>query len=136
MAENKHFIKVLNNWLSTADRNYIQGRYLWIRGGTVGGSNLLWLSLEQLMKILLLQKESELLNYGNSNFDEVDYKTHEVAKSYEKGKMPDSLIDKVRENYEFDFSHPYHMLQDMCDFYRKNIQVLLQQLKAYCFILK
>ncbi|NMM48290.1 hypothetical protein [Marinigracilibium pacificum] len=118
MAENKHFIKVLNNWLSTADRNYIQGRYLWMRGGTVGGNNLLWLSIEQLMKILLLQKNKELLNSSSESFEDIDSKTHKVAFQYEKENMPDELINSLVKEYDFDLSHPHHMLKDMCEFYR------------------
>ena len=47
---------VLNSWLQKADQNYIGGRILWFKLFIDQASNLLWLSLEQIIKILLLQK--------------------------------------------------------------------------------
>ena len=42
---------VLNSWLQTSDRNYLSGRVLWLNSLIGGASNLLWLSVEQLVKI-------------------------------------------------------------------------------------
>lgn len=59
---------VLNAWLQKADSNYIAGRLLWNQVLVVGASNLLWLSCEQLAKIVLLQAE---IAAGCADLDEI-----------------------------------------------------------------
>lgn len=57
----------LNAWLQKSDGNYMEGRLLWLNHFVNGSSNLLWLASEQIIKILLLQKEIE--NYSSRNSD-------------------------------------------------------------------
>ena len=57
----------LNAWLQKSDENYIEGRLLWLNHLVNGASNLLWLASEQIIKILLLQKEIE--NYSSESSD-------------------------------------------------------------------
>jgi hypothetical protein len=45
----------LNAWLQKADGNYVAGRLLWLNQLVDGACNLLWLSAEQIIKILIIQ---------------------------------------------------------------------------------
>jgi hypothetical protein len=45
-------------WLTRADRNYVEGRFLARSGGFLGGGHLLWLSFEQLAKTLILESKA------------------------------------------------------------------------------
>lgn len=57
----------LNSWLQKADQNYTEGRALWFHLMFDGSCNLLWLASEQMMKILLLQKD-----FQHTSFDGQD----------------------------------------------------------------
>ena len=61
----------LNSWLQKSDGNYIEGRLLWLNLFVDGASNLLWLASEQLIKILLLQKNIDTFSNQSSNSDEL-----------------------------------------------------------------
>lgn len=50
---------ILNGWLQVADNHYIQGRFLWRNYGFQGANILLWLSCEQMMKLLIIQKNKK-----------------------------------------------------------------------------
>jgi hypothetical protein len=45
----------LHDWLRSADGLYIDGRLLWFNVGIDGSTILLWLSLEQILKLLIFQ---------------------------------------------------------------------------------
>ncbi|MFN1584640.1 hypothetical protein [Vibrio rotiferianus] len=61
----------LNAWLQKADSNYIEGRVLWLQHLVNGACNLLWLSSEQLIKVLLLQNEIEDISAKSENLTEL-----------------------------------------------------------------
>jgi hypothetical protein len=61
---------VLNSWLQKSDQNYIDGRFLWLNKRINSACNLLWLSLEQMIKILLVQSEIDEMLKGSTNLEE------------------------------------------------------------------
>lgn len=60
------FQLALNAWLQKADDNYISGRVLWMGWLVDSASNLLWLSTEQMIKILVLHQQLPKLDSGNA----------------------------------------------------------------------
>jgi len=66
----------LNSWLRQADTFYLDGRLLWLQDGIDGSCVLLWLSLEQLLKLLIFQarfKEGTLAaKPGQTIFETMD----------------------------------------------------------------
>lgn len=91
----------LNSWLQTADENYISGRILWMQYLPVGGSNLLWLSCEQLIKILLLQNEINELSSKSENLDELhEFRTKRAKKlGSNYGHGVSSLVEELKKYY-------------------------------------
>jgi hypothetical protein len=79
----------LNAWLQKADNNYIEGRLLWLNHLVNGASNLLWLASEQIIKILLLQKEIEIYSQESEGLDQL-HKTLD-----KKGKKLGHNVDKL-----------------------------------------
>ena len=97
----------LNSWLQKADQNYIEGRLLWLNWLVNGASNLLWLSLEQMIKILLLQKRIDSLSSQVNNLDDlhnlldsegkkIGHNVHDLIQQIKK-MYPDLDIDKFEE---------------------------------------
>lgn len=60
----------LHSYLSLSDNHYVEGRYLWISNAFSGASNLLWLSFEQIIKLLIVQSK-----INNNLIKEVSIKT-------------------------------------------------------------
>jgi hypothetical protein len=60
-----------NHWLQVADRNYIEGRFLWLHGGIDGACILLWLAVEQITKLICLQADPERGLRDNDDLDQV-----------------------------------------------------------------
>lgn len=87
----------LNAWLQKADQNYMEGRLLWLNMFICGSCNLLWLSSEQIIKILLLQKDIDTLSTASADFDELHKKMDAEGKSL--GHNVHKLIAKVRSEY-------------------------------------
>lgn len=84
---------VLNSWLQNADSNYIAGRLLWSHLLVVGASNLLWLSCEQLTKIVLLQDKVDEMASGCEDISKVHKSINNAAKKlgHNVGRLVSSL---------------------------------------------
>jgi len=87
----------LNSWLQKADQNYISGRLLWLNMLITGACNLLWLSCEQMIKLLLLQMHIEELSPQCKDLDEL----HDVVdkKAGKWGHSVDKLLNQMFEQY-------------------------------------
>lgn len=72
----------LNAWLQKSDNNYISGRLLWIERLIDGASNLLWLSCEQIIKIILLQNEIDNISSSCSDLNEMHIKCENKGKKF------------------------------------------------------
>lgn len=88
----------LNSWLQKADRNYIEGRLLWFNLCVDGASNLLWLALEQIIKILLLQKNIDSFSKQCGDLDELYVVLEKEAKKI--GHSVNQLLSSIDAEYE------------------------------------
>jgi hypothetical protein len=73
----------LNAWLQKADSNYIEGRLLWFHHFINGASNLLWLASEQIIKIVLLQKNIDALSNASIDMEELFKKLDKEGKKWD-----------------------------------------------------
>jgi hypothetical protein len=87
----------LNAWLQKADGNYIEGRFLWLNYLLNGASNLLWLASEQIIKILLLQKEIENYTKQSSDLTELYVNLDKSGKRF--GHNVEELIKSINKEY-------------------------------------
>ena len=87
----------LNAWLQKSDMNYISGRLLWFNLCTHGSCNLLWLSCEQIMKIVLIQKNVDDLASQCSNLDDIHRLIDREGKQL--GHDVSKLINKIEIEY-------------------------------------
>ena len=88
----------LNAWLQKSDENYIEGRLLWLNHLVNGASNLLWLASEQIIKILLLQKEIENYSSESSDLTELHENLDKQGKKF--GHKVEKLIGAVNREYQ------------------------------------
>jgi len=87
----------LNSWLQKADSNYISGRLLWLNALIDGASNLLWLSCEQIIKIVLLQKEIDDISSVCFDLDEMHVECDKKGKHY--GHSVNDLSKQLQNEY-------------------------------------
>lgn len=95
----------LNAWLQKSDSNYISGRLLWLNALIDGSSNLLWLGCEQIIKILLLQKEIDNISSECTDLDEMHVMCESKGKGY--GHKVDVLVGKLEIEYPEINLNPY-----------------------------
>lgn len=74
MEDNHYYYFCLNGYLSNADNLYVEGRFLWLNQGISGACNLIWLSIEQLITILIFESRIQ-----KGSFDSVIVKNDGVA---------------------------------------------------------
>ena len=70
---------------------------MWLNHLINGASNLLWLALEQILKILLLQKEIDMHSRGSADLAALHVNLDKQAKKF--GHNVDNLIKKVDAEY-------------------------------------
>lgn len=88
----------LNAWLQTSDDNYISGRLLWLNEMIDGACNLLWLSCEQIIKILILQNSLDAKTAECKTVEEVHcFIDNELKKKYGHGLS--ALMKKIDDEY-------------------------------------
>lgn len=111
----------LNSWLQKADSNYIEGRLLWLNLLVNGSSNLLWLACEQMIKILLLQKE--IFTYSAESADMRELHNILDKQGKKLGHDVDKLITKINSEYpEIDISKYKATLKKLQEyFYRRYV---------------
>ena len=111
----------LNAWLQKSDGNYIEGRCLWLNQLIDGSCNLLWLSLEQIIKILILQKDINQYSSTSQNLSEL----HRVIDNQGKqlGHNVKKLIKTINTEYpELDISRFEQTLNKLQEyFYRRYV---------------
>jgi|TARA_R110002110_G_scaffold404983_1_gene623756 hypothetical protein len=90
-------ITILDLWLQKADENYISGRFLWMNILIIGSCNLLWLACEQLIKLLLLQKEIDFDISDSIHSDELYKQVNKKGKAI--GHDVSKLIVQVNAVY-------------------------------------
>jgi len=134
----------LNSWLQKADKNYIEGRLLWLNWLVDGASNLLWLSLEQMIKILLLQKRIDSFSSQVNNLDDL----HNLLDSEGKkiGHDVHKLIEQIKIEYpDLDIDKFEKILKKLQEyFYRRYVVnssssislLMLNQVDEFYFLLR
>ena len=89
--------QTLNAWLQKADWNYVSGRLLWLNALVGSASNLLWLSSEQIVKILLLQRGIDSIARRCADLDEMHTQCEAMGRSY--GHDIGKLTSRLAEQY-------------------------------------
>lgn len=84
-------------WLEIADYHYLEGRLLFQHRLVNGACEQLWISVEQMMKILLLQKEASDIISTVTELDEICDALNKKGKKY--GHNADDLIEKLKRGY-------------------------------------
>jgi hypothetical protein len=112
---------VLNAWLQTSDRNYLSGRFLWINFLHESACNLLWLSCEQIIKILIIQEKVDSLCEGCNTLDEVHTKIDFEGKKL--GHNVKDLISKIKaEHPDLNITKYQEVLEKLQEyFYRRYV---------------
>jgi hypothetical protein len=59
MKDNYYYYFCLHAYLSRADHHYVEGRFLWANYAVDGSCILLWLAIEQLIKLNIIQERIE-----------------------------------------------------------------------------
>lgn len=134
----------LNSWLQKSDENYFEGRLLWMSMCINGASNLLWLACEQIIKILLLQKQIEHLSKDSQDLNVLHEKVNEEAKKIRHNTK--KLMSKVSLNYpHLDISEYEEMLHKLNEYFYRRYVVnkgstielhLLKKVDEFYFLLR
>jgi hypothetical protein len=112
----------LNAWLQKSDGNYIEGRLLWLNSLVNGACNLLWLALEQIIKIILLQKQINEISSDVSNLDELHNKLDKKGKKL--GHNVHALIQSINTEYpDLDISKYEKTLNKLQEFFYRRYVV-------------
>lgn len=111
----------LNAWLQTSDKNYMAGRLLWLNHFISGDCNLLWLSSEQIIKILILQKEIDKHSGDSSDLTELHDNLNKQGMKL--GHNVEKLIEKLNKEYpDLDISKFQETLKKLQEyFYRRYV---------------
>ncbi len=114
---------VLNSWLQKSDHNYIDGRLLWLNMRINSACNLLWLSLEQIIKILLIQSDiDEILQKKTIDLEE-SYKLIDL-KCRKIGHQINDLIFRLNQKYsDLDTSRFEPILKKLNEFFYRRYAV-------------
>ena len=111
----------LNAWLQKSDSNYIAGRLLWLNAIIDGASNLLWLSCEQIIKIILLQKEIDSIASSCSDLNEMHVQCEKRGRKL--GHSVNHLAKKIADEYPcIDLTNYKPVLEKLHEyFYRRYV---------------
>lgn len=106
----------LKDFLDKADKHYIEGRMLWLNRAYDGGGSLLWLAMEQILKIRIVEKmiqKGEVNNVSEKIYKELDYKFKKIGGDHNidtlNGKFSEYFGCCIRcylENYGVNCSEP------------------------------
>lgn len=140
------FHLALNAWLQTADTNYISGRLLWTQWLVDGASNLLWLSIEQMIKILVLQSNLPKLDSGNATSEQAHRAIDRAALSIARDHSRTSLVAALSAAHpSIDLSPHLDTMAKLEEYYRRRYYInqgtsiglmLLHKVDALYFVLR
>ena len=115
---------VLNSWLQTSDRNYLSGRVLWLNLLINGGSNLLWLSVEQLIKILIIHERMDSIIKEKDDLDTIHDKFNNTGKRISsKHKLNELIKELNKERPEIDLDQYEPTLSKIQEYYERRYVV-------------
>ena len=107
----------LNHWLQKADTNYLEGRVLWFQSLIEGACNLLWLSIEQVLKILILQAKFETIDSICKGLGTVYKALDKEAKSISRKHSGIEIVRKVESTCGELNLAPYYSVMDKLEEY-------------------
>jgi hypothetical protein len=114
---------VLNSWLQKSDQNYIGGRILWFQMLQDQSCNLLWLASEQMIKILLLQKNIEGLSKVSKNLDEMNMDLNKRVKKRYGHRMDDLFRELENECKHLNLNKYKTSLEKINEFFHRRYVV-------------
>lgn len=135
----KPYFYSLNSFLALIDQHYVEGRFLWLNHAFNGAGNLLWMSFEQIIKLLIVQcriennlikdvklkSQSEKVTF-DINENNVKLRTQIIdALFFQLGANHkiDSLLKTLKESTEIDVSGKYACLAKVNEFFRRRYVV-------------
>jgi len=112
MQDNHYFYFCLNVYLLNADSHYVEGRFLWLNHGIQGACNLLWLAVEQLITLVILDKR--LIDRSIDNV-EIKHNGNTQVLIYDPQEQDIKVIDKIisRTLYKIERKHRLDRLLDI-----------------------
>jgi hypothetical protein len=137
MKDNYYYYFGLHAYLSRADGHYLEGRFLWSNYAVDGACNLLWLAIEQLIKLNIIQTrlENKTLNgveiKENGNKVTLDYDAQEndirkIHKILDKTSYKinsrhhlDELLRILKDEVEIDLLNYYDTLDKVKEYYER-----------------
>lgn len=109
---------VLNSWLQKSDQNYIDGRFLWLNKRINSACNLLWLSLEQMIKILLVQGDIDEILKKSKDFEE-SYKLIDLKCKKIGHKVNELLLGLNRKYSDIDILKFEPIIEKLNEYFYK-----------------
>ncbi len=137
MEDNYYYYFCLNAYLSRADEHYIEGRFLWSNTAVDGACNLLWLAIEQLIKLNIIQAriENRTLNDVEINengnritlvYDPQERDIRKIHKILDKTSYKinsrhqlDELLRILKDEVNIDLSPYYDTLDKVKEYYER-----------------
>jgi hypothetical protein len=104
MKDNYYYYFCLHAYLSRADDHYVEGRFLWANYAVDGACILLWLAIEQLIKLNIIQERIE-----NKVLDGIEIKEsgNKVTLGYDPQEKDVRKIHKIldKTSYKINSRH-------------------------------
>lgn len=135
MKKINNYFFYFNSYLSLIDHHYLDGRFLWMNHAYSSAGNLLWLSFEQLIKLLIIQTKIEK--------DEIetivikDKTQGKVILKINKNESDFKVIHKILDSLFFNLE-PQHkidplirMLKENCGIDLNKHEICLRKIKEY-----
>jgi hypothetical protein len=109
MKDNYYYYFCLHAYLSRADDHYVEGRFLWANYAVDGACILLWLAIEQLIKLNIIQERIE-----NKVLDGIEIKEsgNKVTLGYDPQEKDVRKIHKIldKTSYKINSRHQLNEL--------------------------
>lgn len=135
----KPYFHSLNSFLALLDQHYVEGRFLWLNHAFNGAGNLLWMSFEQMIKLLIVQAQIEKNLIGEVKLigqkEKLRFDTNEsnlklraqildsLFRKIESNHKLDSLLNKLKETTEIDVLSKYTSLAKVNEFFHRRYVV-------------
>lgn len=131
MENNHYYYWCLHSYLSRADEHYVEGRSLWLQWMYDGASILLWMSVEQMIKLLITQSKIETGSLEKFENKDLGLVVHDPLET--DIKRVHALIDK--EFYRIGSRHKLDgfkaQLLDVCGIDLSPYLTALEKLEEY-----
>lgn len=126
MEDNYYYYFSLHAYLSRADQHYLEGRLLWANHAIDGACNLFWLAIEQMIKLIIIQKriEKKSLNAVHNKED----RSKKVL-NYDPQEKDIRKIHKILDKTSYNLNSK-HQLDELLKILM-SFQATLEKVKEY-----